>query len=334
MYARHPLTRVMAFGYAFNEEPVLVSRMGGLPEPAVIDHVANGGVVVAHNAPFEWVIWNHAWRREFPQLPELKASQLLCTMAMSYSMAMPGSLENAAHAAGINMQKDMKGQRVMLQLAQPREILDDGTVLWWEPEDVPEKFEQMYQYCGVDVEVERGLTKRLMRLSPKEFEVWLLDHKINQRGVQVDLSAAEKALALVEFEQERLNEEMKQITQNGVATCTATGQLTDWLKWQGVEVDGVAKNDVADLLDNPLLPDHCRRALLLRQEAAKSSTAKLKSILTSACEDRRVRGLFQYHGAGTGRWAGRRIQLQNLPRPRLNQNHIEDIFNIFERLNA
>lgn len=357
VYARHPVTRVMAFGYAFGDEDATVLPMGARPSKRVASHIANGGLMVAHNAPFEWLIWNLVYKRQFPDLPHLSPEQLICTMALAYSMALPGSLEFALAAAGVDMQKDMEGHRVMMQLCKPKEVIEkfcqscSGTgdacrfggqceacggsgdmYVFLEPDDEPVKFERMYKYCGVDIGAERLLYKRLVKLSAKEKELWRLDHKINQRGVSVDLLAVENAIEVCALQKTILDKEIREVTDNAVATCSAVQQLTDWLKFRGVECDGVAKNDVADILANPDLPADCRRALELRQEAAKSSNAKLPAILRGVCNDGRIRGLFQYHGAGTGRWAGRRIQLQNLPRPRLKQKEIEDVFRILRSI--
>ena len=325
VYARHPQTRAMAFGYAFDEDKVSVIPIGQKPSQAIIEHVAQGKPFVAHNASFEWLIWNCVYRREFPDLPQLKSSQLICTMAMSYAMSLPGSLEKAAPAAGIATKKDMQGKRIMLQLASP---LANGN--FHEPDQVPEKFAQMYEYCVQDVEVERDLYKRLIKLSLKEKAVWQLDHKINQRGVSVDMVAVKNAIEIVELEKARLNEEMRLVTENAVATCTANAQLTTWLTFRGIKTEGVAKNNVEDLLSDPNLPADCRKALELRQESAKSSNAKLPAIVSGVCPDGRIRGLYQYWGAGTGRWTGRRVQFQNLPRPKLKQDQIEDIFSILK----
>ncbi len=330
VYARHPETSTMAFGFAFDDDDVKVVKMGYCTNAAVYEHIALGKPVVAHNASFEYLIWNYVYRREWPGLPELKHEQLICTMAMSYAMALPGSLEFAAAASGINIKKDMDGYRVMMQLCKPR---DDGS--FWEPSTAPEKFERMYKYCGVDVGVERLLYKRLMKLSAKEREVWCLDQKINQRGVLIDSQAVEAAIKLVDVEKDRLDLEMRKVTKNHVDSCSAVAQIKLWLLSRGVDCAGVAKNDVADLLvDIEDLPDDCRQALMLRQHAAKSSNAKLVAMVKGACNDGRVRGLFQYHGAqATGRWAGRRIQLHNLTRSQLKQNQITEVFRILKNTN-
>lgn len=322
IYAADPSTEILCMAYAFGDEPVHLWKPGQ-PFPRSIEtHVIQGEPIYAHNAAFERLIWQHVgharhgWENVVPQAWH-------CTMAMAYAMGLPGSLDDAAAAVGLAYRKDAKGARVMLQLSKPRKIVQhapehDGAtgfeeIIWW---DDPAKFEMLYAYCKQDVEVERALHHRLMELSPGEQALWLLDQEINDRGVRVDLDAIERAIDLADAEAKRLNRAMVAVTKGAVATCTATGQLTDWLRWRGVDTEGVAKDQVAWLLGHDKLPD-VRRALLLRQEAGKSSVAKYKKMRDLAGSYGRMRGLFQYHGAATGRWAARGAQLQNLPRPAL-----------------
>ncbi len=290
----------------------------------------NGGTVVAHNAFFEMLIWEHVWKRYFPQLPELKIEQTVCTMVKCYALGLPGSLEKASAALGIDDKKDSKGQRIMLQLSQPQLFTPKGEPLWWDTEKFKEKYDRMYAYCAQDIVVEREIDKRTPPLSKDEQEMWYLDWKINQRGVAVDLTSAHVAIEIVREEQKRLNKEMQKVTQNQVATTNAHAQLTKWLKICGVkDVDGVGKSDVLDLLEDKSLPNDCRKALEIRQEAAKSSTAKLSALLQRTNkEDGRMRSTTQFNGAGTGRWAGRGFQTHNLPRPKLTENEIEGVFNV------
>lgn len=326
VYSQHPTTDALCLAYAFNDEPVQLWTPS-MPEPTkLLEHVHFGGRTLGHNiGGFEMLIWNNVMTLKYGW-PELKIEQCEDTMAMAYAMSLPGSLDDASRAAGIPYQKDMKGHQVMLKLSQPKAA---GPV-FWEPSEVPNDFEKLYAYCKQDVEVERGLCKRLLRLSKQEQKLWELDFKINRRGVFVDLKAAKAAVTLVEQEKVRLNLKMREVTGGAVAMCTATGQLSDWLKSKGLQVPSVAKADVVEMLSRPDLPIACKEALLLRQEAAKTSTAKLQAMINGASIGGRVRGLFQYHGAGTGRWAGRRIQLQNLPRPKLKQDDIDKIFIILD----
>jgi len=315
-YAADPSTGVHCLAYAFDDEPVQVMDSHCFWTPfnddihaRVIEHVEAGGLVYAHNVAFELAIWNSVMVEHY-EWPELKPEQCRCTMNMAYAMALPGALENAAPALGIAQRKDAAGKRIMLQLCKPK---PDGT--FWRYEDDPAKFEALYSYCKTDVEVERALHARLRELDPSEQRLWNLDYKINNHGLLVDLLAIDKAIALVASEKKRLDAEMLRTTGGVVGSCTEVQLLVKWIRAQGVEVKGVAKADVLDALDGDL-PANVRRALELRKEAAKSSTAKLIAMKERASKDGRVRGCHQFHGASTGRWAGRGIQVQNFPRPR------------------
>jgi DNA polymerase len=242
-------------------------------------------------------------------------------------MSLPGSLENAAAAVGLDIGKDMQGRKLMMQMARPRSVMNDGTLVWWDDEA---RRERLYAYCKQDVEVERQLEKRLLALVPSEQELWALDQTINDRGVRVDLATIDKLLRAVEMEKTRLDGRMAKVTGGRVTTCNQVAELTSWIVEQGVVVDGLAKADVTALLDQPSLPAVVREALRLRREGAKSSVAKLKAMRLGACADGRVRGLFQFHAASTGRWGGRRIQPQNFPRPELGHEDIEKVVGLFE----
>ncbi len=200
----------------------------------------------------------------------------------------------------------------------------DGT--FWRYDDAPEKFEALYAYCRQDVEVERELDYRMMHLSDKEHAAWVLDMKINERGVHVDVENINKAIRLVETERARLDAEMLRTTGGVVSRCSEVQLLIKWIRSEGVEINGVAKSDVLDALAGDL-PRGVRNALALRKEAAKSSVAKLRAMADRVSPDGRIRGTLQYHGASTGRAAGRGIQVQNFPRPRpgVNPKAIEDI---------
>ena len=327
VYSQAYSTDVLCLAYAFNEESTQLWTPE-LPAPKrLLDFVATGGLIIGHNiGAFEVLIWNNIMGLKYGW-PEIKIEQCEDTMAMAYAMGFPGSLDDASRAAGIPHEKDMKGHRTMLQLCQPRSLDKKGNPIWWTKAENPEKYEILYNYCKQDVEVERALYKRLVRIARPEKKLWDLDYYINRRGVHVDMRSAKQALALVENEKDRLNNKIREITGGAVAMCTATGQLTDWLKSKGLEVPSVAKADVVEMLSKEI-PGECRQALLLRQEAAKTSTAKLQSMINGTSVGGRMRGLFQYHGASTGRWSGRRVQLQNLPRQNLPQDKIDKIFEI------
>lgn len=345
VYARHPSTELMCTGWTFDGEAVRLDP-GHKLDSRVIDHVAYGGKVVIQNAAFELAIWNNVCVPKYGW-PPLGAEQTICTLAMSYAMALPGALADSAPALGMTLNKDSEGHRVMLQLSQPRsgpdekclkckgsgllgDIIECVCVEWYTRDSHPEKFEKLDNYCKQDIEVERGLFKRLMRLAPREHELWLLDHKINQRGIAVAVPAVKAALEIVSIEKKLANEAMKAATDGVVSTIGANMQLKEWLNARGMKCEGVAKADVKDMLDSDPPPE-IRRVLEIRKGASKSSLAKLVAMLLGICEDERLRGMFQFHGAGaTGRYAGRRVQLQNVPRSQIPQSDIEGIFAILE----
>jgi len=324
-YARDPSTDVWCMGYAYDEGPV-GRWIPGLPCP-IFNKGWEDVRVVAHNAAFELAIWNEVMVKGY-DWPGLKPEQMECTQAMAYAMALPGSLEKAAAAVGIKQQKDMAGHRLMLQMCAPKTVhthspglgLSYPTGYTWH--DEPDKLARLYEYCKQDVEVERELYKRLVRLSDKERKVWLLDYKINRRGVHVDVPAVKAMSEMVLSEQDRLNTAIRRATDNAVGFTTEVARITKWVRAQGVEIDGLAKADVLDALDGDL-PPAVRAVLKIRKEAGRSSTAKLNRIASRAGQDGRVRGIFQYHGAGTGRWAGRDVQPHNFPRPTLTPEEVD-----------
>lgn len=313
VYAEHPTTDVWCACWCIDDGPVETWRPGeGFP-PELMSALNAGALVFAHNAAFEFALWTHvlAPRYLWPTIP---FEQFRCTAAMAAAMALPRDLAGAALAMGLPEQKDMAGKRLMLQLARPRRV-DGEAIRWWEPADVPEKFERLYAYCAQDVEVERALTKRLRPLSASELRLFQLDHKINTRGVRVDLESVRCADVIVKKSLETLDRELAVRTRNAVTRATQAARLTEWLNEQGVDLERVDKAAVKAALKQELDPN-LRRVLEIRQEAAKSSTAKLEAMKLRTSADGRSRETLLYHGASTGRWSGKGIQLQNLPRPR------------------
>jgi DNA polymerase len=321
VYSKDPTTDVHCAAYAFDDEPVQIWTAAQPCPERLRQHIEAGGLVYAHNAAFEIALTNEVLAKRH-DWPTLKPEQCRCTMCMAYAMALPGSLENAAPAVGLTERKDGLGKRVMLKLCKPNVNNE-----FWTPETAPDDFRKLYAYCKTDVEVERALHHRLMELSEQEQAVWTLDHKINQNGILVDLVAIDKALALVAQEKTRLDGEILKVTGGVVGSCTEVQLLVKWIKSQGVKITGLAKADVLDALGGDDLPPQVRNALELRKEAAKSSTAKLVAMRDRAAGDGRIRGIHQYHGASTGRWAGRGVQTQNLPRcrPGIKPQDVEDI---------
>jgi DNA polymerase len=336
-YARHPSTDVWCLSWAIDdEEPILWVR--GQPCPDRLRaHVEAGGKVVAHNAAFELAIWNCICVPRYG-FPPLKPEQCIDTLAMAYAMGLPGALENVAYALGLRFQKDTQGYLLMLRYASPwrrnpTQWMDENPSFTCGGEKYTGAtgLARLHEYCHQDIRVCREVYGRLMPLSAKEQRVWLLDYKINQRGVAIDLAATKGALLIADKMKVALNEEMAKVTGGAVQECSAILALKDWLASKGVAKESLAKQEVVDLLadleqfgGDPAVI----KALRLRQEAAKSSTAKFKVMVNQVGDDGRMHNLYAYHGAGPGRWAGRQPQVHNLPRDMPKAEAVENILQL------
>lgn len=318
VYAEHPTTDIWVACFAIDDSPIGV-WFPGQPVPELLrEHVLAGHPIYAHNANFERIMWREILgpRYGWP-VPELE--QFYCTAAMAAAMNLPRDLEGAAQALGLPVQKDTQGRNLMLRMAKPRRPRKGeprDVVLWWDDE---ERVQRLTEYCKTDVEVERLIEQRLRHLSQAERQVYLLDARINDRGVLVDIETVHRAAEVVEKALKRLDREMAEATGGAVTGCSQVSRLAEWINWRGIDCTGVGKDQLAALLERDDLPDDVRLALSIRQEAAKSSTSKLNAFMAQRCRDGSAKGQLLYHGAGTGRWAGRGVQLQNLPRPMMRR---------------
>lgn len=324
-YARDPSTEPWCMAYAFGDSEPPLWLLDAPIHERVRQHVEAGLPVYAHNAPFELEIWNNICVPRYGW-PELKPEQTFCTMAEAYAMGLPGALEDVALALGLRVLKDSEGHAIMLRAARPWKIDPDGTPHWLD--ECPkltiggvemtgkQAVDRLFAYCQQDVRVEREVGKRLMPLSARERRVWLLDYKINQRGARIDLPSVQAAVKLAETVKENAGVELSRLTKGAVQSATALPALKGWLAANGCAgaAEGLAKQDVADILSLPDLSDGVRAVLTVRQEVGKASTAKFDTMLNRVGKDARIRQMYQYHGAATGRWAGRGVQTHNLVR--------------------
>lgn len=338
IYAAHPLTSCTMAAGAFDDEDVF----GFLVDPnthephadshlweRICKHVADGLPVVAHNAHFELAVWDSLYRRS-DYWPQLRAEQTHCTMAMAMAMSLPGKLEKAALALRLHVEKDMIGHQLMKKLCKPRRPKlregEDPNGIYWN-EDPAEVLREL-DYCKADIPPEREIFKRLLPLSPRERAYWLIDYRINQRGLPIDLQNAAICEAAAKRTTEGLNAEILDLT--GFVKSPKSPKLLEWLRDQGCSLPNLQRPTIDRALEagEGTLPTHVERALIIRQEAAKASVAKLKTMRLATGADGRARGLLTYHGAGTGRPAGRRIQPTNMPRTpdEFETAHAEDVF--------
>ena len=309
VYFEHPEARVLMLAWSLDDGPVHIWTDGEPCPDELRAAIEAGSEIIAHNAQFEtlafdWLTKNRGW-------PQARYDRYRCTAAMAAAMGLPRALGDLAVALGLDAQKDKDGMRLIRKFSIPRR--DGG---WNEPEDHPEDWERFKAYCIRDVETEREAERRLFPLSDEEQKVWLLDQEINRRGIRIDTSSAASAIRLADKSKAMLDREMRLATGGYVTRCSEPGKLVEWVASQGIEIGSAAKAEITDLLSCDDLPAKVRRALEIRQEAAKTSVSKLNAMLARASSDGRVRGSFLYHGASTGRWSNTGVNFANMPRPR------------------
>lgn len=317
---------ILLMSYAWDGGPVQLwdFTQSGPPDwlaPALVDPAITK---IAWNVSFERNCLNAALCIYTP--PE----QWRDAMTIAAMNGLPMSLDAAGAALQLQQQKLATGKALIRYFCMPCKptISNKGRTRNL-PEHAPDKWEQFKEYCLRDTVVEQTIYDRLASFPVPEWERRLeaLDARINERGVLVDMELAESAVALDEQSRAQNVAEMQAIT--GLENPRSVAQLKAWLATKNVNVDSLNKATVSELLGTVTDPG-TRRVLELRQLTGKTSTKKYQAILDAACADHRIRGLLQYYGAArTGRWAGRRVQLQNLA-----QNHLENIETVRELVRA
>lgn len=314
-YAEHPTTMPWGFSYWMEGTQLVKRWWPGGPDPVdALEHIRRGERVVAHNAVFERTIWNNiVVKRLRPHWPRISIRQQDCTMARAAAISHPQRLEDLGPALHARQSKDMAGNALMKKMMRPRKYLPDGTILWW---DELENVTRLAEYCDQDVRTEAEVDKMLPPLAPSEYETWVLDQTINERGVYVNRQRIEALTHLRDIAVKEADATMRQLTARAVPRVTNVGKLVSWLQTQGIPCDGMTKRDQddlafwADVKGNQNAAD----AIELRKNTAKTSTKKYQAMLDCVSADGRMRGLLNYHGANTGRWSGRLVQPHNYPR--------------------
>lgn len=261
----------------------------------------------AYNASFERTCLARYFARPMP--PE----EWRCTMVQAATLGLPGTLAQVGAALGLEKQKLTEGAELIRYFCKPTK---DGTRHY--PKDAPDKWERFRRYNVRDVDVETDIRDRLSRWPrpQAELDAWTLDQRINDRGVRLDAGLLQQALELDAGYTTRLMSEARQLT--ALQNPNSDAQLKGWLAGRGLVTDSLDKNAIPSLLE-AATDDDTRRALQLRQELGKTSVKKYEAMKRGMCQDGRVHNLLQFYGAGrTGRWAGRLVQVQNLPQNKLN----------------
>ena len=310
---------ILLLGYAADDNPVGVVDLTADPFPPEIEAALDDDTIikVAHNSPFERTCLSSYLGRQ------LRPEAWEDTMIMASWCGLPLSLDAVGQALGLSEEqsKMKEGKALLRKFCQQRKPTKANPKTRLRREDDPEDWKVFIEYNRRDVEVERTIYKRLLKWRPdiSEYKLWALDQRINDRGIRVDLQLAQNAIAIGDDYRERLLQRAQEIS--GLENPNSTEQIKNWLREQeGVTVTSLNKKVVADVVAG-LSDEKCREFMALRTEFSKSSTKKYEAIERSVCYDGCIHGCFQFVGAGrTGRWAGRLVQLQNLP-----QNHLPDL---------
>ena len=324
-HAEAPDFRVLLFGYRVNDGEVSVCDLesGSALPPAVLKAILDDSVIKwAFNASFERVCLSR-YLRDLGLLKErqfLNPASWRCSMVWCAYRGLPMSLAGAGTVLGLDKQKLVEGKNLIRFFCRPcAPSLLNGQGERNLPWSDPERWKQFVEYNRRDVETECGIKERLAGYPVPDsvWEQYAVDQEINDRGIRVDRALVAGAVALDAMSRNELADELQRRT--SLANPNSVSQVRAWLEEHGTEVRDLSRKQVQEMLLTA--DEEIRSVLLLRQQLAKSSVKKYQAMENTVCVDGRVRGMFQFYGAfRSGRWAGRGVQLQNLP-----QNHLPDL---------
>ena len=332
-YTDTPYFDILLFAYSIDGQPVQVMDMANgeeIPENVLAALVDENVIKKAFNVNFERVCLSKYLRKNYPQYFQsysidedtvgdfLNPESWHCSMIHARTLGLPSSLAEVGKVLGIEQQKMTDGKALVKFFCVPYDTID-GVPQFHNPKDYPDKWEIFKAYNKRDVEAELEIDRRLSRFPVPDFlwKEFYLDQEINDRGILVDMQLADKAIRLDAEAKAKLTAEMQRLT--GVENPNSVYQLLDWLETQGYKSDSLGKAQVQELIKTAKEP--VKSVLQMRLQLSKSSVKKYTAMKNTTCSDNRARGMFSFYGASrTGRWAGRNVQLQNLP-----QNHLPDL---------
>lgn len=336
-YASSPNFEILLFGVSVNGGKVTVYDLASgdtVPEDIIRALSDNSVIKWAYNASFERVCLSVWLRRNYPQYFSsysieddtvrnyLDPSSWRCSLVWGAYMGLPLSLEGIGKVLKLENQKMAEGKALIRYFCVPcKPTKANGGRTRNLPEHDPVKWSTFIAYNKRDVETEMAIQQKLSKFPVPEFlwEEYHLDQEINDRGIQLDMVLVEQAIAIDERSREELSAKMRQLT--ALENPNSVQQMKEWLTKHGLEVDCLDKKAVKELLKTA--PPELAEVLELRRQLAKSSVKKYQAMQNAVCADGRARGMFQFYGANrSGRWAGRLIQLQNLPQNHMT--HLED----------
>jgi DNA polymerase len=286
-----------------------------LPGDPVPPEILEAETIHAWNAEFEIALWLGVGRRRYGW-PEPDLKKIRCSKSIALSFNLPAKLGKCAAALGIAQQKDDRGRYLIQKLCKPRSrVSKENPEPRWTPATAPDDFDEFYRYCLQDVRAERGVEDALPRRDLPDIEQRFYYEMLlaNMRGAQIDLPGVALAVAGVEKYTEKLEAQFAELT--GGVGPRQLEPVRDWLADNGLELPNLQSETIRDALEDLEMSDDVRRALQLRQAIGQVAVKKLYAMQRSVCRDGRIRGMLEYHTAGTGRAGAKLVQLQNLKRP-------------------
>lgn len=318
-YCNAPDFSILLFAYAFGgEEVCVVDIANDEPLPEAIKKALTEETIkkTAYNANFERVCIKTYFQMELP------ITQWQCSAVWAAELGLPQTLEATAAILGLEQQKDTRGKALIQYFCKPcKATKSNGGRTRNLPHHDKEKWDLFKQYCKQDVNVERAIKTKLsvFPLTERENKLWQTDQIINDRGVLTDVEMIKNAIKYNEVYQQKCKKKLQQLT--GLENPNSVSQLKQWIfEKTGVYYESLNKEAVNEIVAGEI-QQYVKEVLRLRSDMAKTSTKKYEAAFRSICKDNRIRGLLQFYGANrTGRWAGRIVQVQNLP-----QNHLKDL---------
>jgi DNA polymerase len=317
-YAQHPSTELLCFAYAFDDALPRAWAPGIAWPHELSERIKAGDTINAWNANFERAITEHVISRQLPLFPSVKPSQWRCSQAVAAMCSLPLALVSCAAVLGSPQLKDPKGEALLKRFAMPRKPTKADARTRILPYEDPAGFADLVAYCKQDVATERAIRKLLpiRELPPSEQHLWKLDSEINRRGVMVDVPMARGALKIIARTTIKQTARLAEITGGAITAAGQAARIKKWCDELDCPMPDLTAATVAKALRTPGIHGEARTVLAIRASLAKASTAKFSRMLAAMGRDHRIRGMAQYHAASTGRWGGRIVQLQNLPRPK------------------
>jgi len=312
VYAQDPTTEILMLSYDLFDGVGSRSWVQGMQPPQeLFDYIAGGGLLESFNAGFEFLIWHYVCfkRMNWPPLP---LEQQRCAQAKARAYAAPGQLGKLAEVLGTKTQKDKEGKRLIRKFSIPRSPTKKDKRQRIRLEDDPKDADNFIFYNIGDIETEAEASLLCPDLSADELEVWIASQRINLRGVHIDVETLEHFLELYRQTEIKYTRELVRLTCGRVGTVNEYEKLREYIADYGINLPNVQAETIKDALKRSDLPFNVRRVLLIRQWLSMASVKKLQAIDVQRCDDNRLRDLFGYHVARTGRWAGSKVQPHNL----------------------